>query len=518
MDNAKKAAFVKAMGRQKFAKGGMAKKMLPKRRYLDDGGNVTKLGGPGDVGVHGNATNPNTGILGSVGSALGLNNNFQASGANIQAGTNQGQLNQAYTGVQGGLAGQQALASTLAPQAPGAVANQQALANQYLAMSQGQGPNPALAQLAQATGKNVANQAALMAGQRGASGNVGLIARQAAQQGAQTQQDAAGQAATLQAEQQIAAQQNLANLSGNQIAQAGQAATGLSSAQQNEQGILQGANTAANNAAVGMQSNINNTNAQTSAGNQGMAGNILGGITSAASSLFGGGGASGLFGGKGLAKGGEVGMDHHLKLAEMNAHSLGYAGGGPIQQNPLIGEHVNPIAAPSWGNFTPTMQTSSEGPHIEAMQALPKSTENFSKDVMDLSNAIKKPKNEDWGPDSDADLEALLAHGGEIDPMHFHKYFAKGGAVPAMVSPGEVYLSPDKVSAVVNDGADPMKIGEKIPGKASKKNDSYANDTVPKTLQEGGVVIPRHITTHKMRKDKAALFVHRAVAKKKVRS
>jgi ABC-type multidrug transport system fused ATPase/permease subunit len=45
---------------------------------------------------------------------------------------------------------------------------QQALANQLQQQTLGQGPNPAMAQLAQQTAANTANQAALMAGQRGA--------------------------------------------------------------------------------------------------------------------------------------------------------------------------------------------------------------------------------------------------------------------------------------------------------------------------------------------------------------
>lgn len=92
----------------------------------------------------------------------------------------------------------------------GVLQQQQALANQLLAQSQGQGPNPAQAQLAQNTGQNAQGQAALMASQRGASANPALIARLAAQQGANVQQQGVGQAATLGAQQQLAAQQGLA--------------------------------------------------------------------------------------------------------------------------------------------------------------------------------------------------------------------------------------------------------------------------------------------------------------------
>lgn len=73
----------------------------------------------------------------------------------------------------------------------------------------GRGPNLANQQLQNATGQNVANQAALMAGQRGASSNVGLMSRQIANQGANIQQQAAGQSASNVLAQQLAAQQQL---------------------------------------------------------------------------------------------------------------------------------------------------------------------------------------------------------------------------------------------------------------------------------------------------------------------
>lgn len=75
---------------------------------------------------------------------------------------------------------------------------------------------------------------------------------------------------------------------------------------------------------------------------------------------------------------------------------------------------------------------------------------------------------------------------------------AQGGKVPAMVSPGEKYLNPRDVQKV-KQGTNPMRLGETIPGKAKvsgAKND-YANDTVPKTLDEGGIVLPRSVTQAK---------------------
>lgn len=508
MDASKKAAFVKAMGRgrAKFSKGGMIRK-IGDRKYFADGG--TTLAGPTDSGVVRSQSNPNTGILGTIGGALGLNNNFQAAGANIQNGTNAAQLNQSYAGAQDALTNQQNLTNTLMPQAGVGVASQNLLTNQLTDMSQGLGPNPALAQLNQATGQNVANQAALAAGQRGASGNVGLMARQAAQQGASTQQQAVGQGATMQAQQQIAAQQNLANLAGNQINQAGTGATALNTAQQNEQGILQGANTASNNANVGMQSNINNANAQTAAGNQGMAGKILGGIGSAVSSLSGG-----LF-----EKGGMVGeKEHHVKLAEMNAAALNhgrenFADGG---QANWAGQYMH-----SQDGGGPSVESTPSFQQADSGQAYDWSSKPYQSDAeakagyaqADRVLGAEGSNPEVMGEADNRGVPVLAAQGGMME-NHFHHYFAEGGEVPAMVSPGEVYLSPENVHKVVNEGLDPAKVGERIHGKAKVKGDSLKNDTVPKTLQEGGIVIDRkNMST----REKRELFVHRTLARKRAK-
>lgn len=109
-----------------------------------------------------------------------------------------------------GIAGASEAASRGFTALQGIQGQQQSLANQLQQQTLGQGPNPAQAALNANTGTNVANTAALMAGQRGASANPGLIARQAAGQGAQIQQNAVGQEATLNAQQQLSAEQLLA--------------------------------------------------------------------------------------------------------------------------------------------------------------------------------------------------------------------------------------------------------------------------------------------------------------------
>lgn len=589
MDLKKIQKFNKHMGRQKFSKGGYIKK-IGDRQYFDTGGNVATGAGAGaaagsvvpGVGtllgsaigataglvasdtpnygsagqqnpyVQSNATDPNTGVLGTIGGALGTTDNFQASSANITPGTNKQELDTAYTGAQNALGNQTNLVNTLAPQAGTAAANQNALANQELAMTQGAGPNPAQNALNQNTATNVSNQAALMAGQRGASGNVGLAARNIGTQGANTQQQAVGQEATLGANQQVAAQSNLANLSNNQISQTGQAITGQNSAQQNEQATLQNANTSFNNAAVGMQSNINNVNSQTAAANQNAAANVLGGIGSAASSI------SSI-----LNKGGMVKPDH-LTLAEMNAHSLRHArknfdDGGSVQAD--NSQSPDPTPAPSQHSFfglpqaaasddTPSVPSngtqgfqdsfrkathydeggdvsspdlgkfqaddaSASSPSSDSTAALPADSTNLSQ-----SFGGKSGGSSSGGGAGGLMALAALAKGGEVWSMpasehakfsanHFANYFAKGGEskeIKAMVSPNERYWNPEEVEQIKH-GADPMKLGRIFPGKDKVPGkDTIKNDVLPVSLEEGGIVNPLHIEKTKD-PDKARLFV-----------
>lgn len=161
----------------------------------------------------------------------------------------------------------------------GNLMNQQSLESQFLAEGQGKGPNPAQAALNQATGANVANQAALMAGQRGASSNVGLMERNIAQQGAATQQQAVGQGATLQAQQQLAAQQEAAAQQA-QIANQSNQLFGLGAQANNAQNA---GNVANYGQAQGTNAAISTANTQ--AGSQ-LGGGILGALGSIGSALL----------------------------------------------------------------------------------------------------------------------------------------------------------------------------------------------------------------------------------------
>lgn len=210
-------------------------------------------------------------------------------GADFQAqGVNGDQSNAVFQNAQQALAQQNAFAQALAGQngignQSNVLAQQQQLANQFQNIGNGQGPNPALAQLNQQTGNNIAAQAALMAGQRGAGANPGMIGRQIANQGANIQQQAVGQGATMQAQQQLAGLSALQNqqammqgLTGQQVAQQqGALNAGAQSALAGQQNVY------------GMQANQNSANSGVAQQNAKSQAGGLGGVLSGIGSIIG---------------------------------------------------------------------------------------------------------------------------------------------------------------------------------------------------------------------------------------
>jgi len=356
------------------------------------------------------------GATGSQGRAAGsAGTNYEAQGVPIQMPVSTAQ-------AQSGLAQQQAFLTALAGQ--NGIQNQSNVYNQLAGVASGTGANPAKAMLQQATNENIANQAAMQASQRGASANPALIARLAAQQGAGIQQNAAGQAATMQANQQLGALGQMGGIAGQEV--------------QNQAGNIQAYNSnllgsiaAQNQANVNMQSNINNANA-------GIANTVAGKQMD-----FGSGAVQGLGAGLMMADGGEISK---------------YPDGGivaaPVVSDPSLAQPQSSFAKflSNWGN--------------------PDSESASSK----KSDNPEQQGGYSFGKGAATALSAL---------------FANGGKVPAMVSPGERYLRPQAAQEVAKGQANPKAVSEKIPGKAKVKGDSYANDTVKKTLDAGGVVVPR---------------------------
>lgn len=386
------------------------------------------------------------GLVNEVGGLLGGSPNgqgFTAQGTNVLQPATLDQANQLYGQAQSGLTQQQQLINAL--QAQNGIQNQSNVFNQLQGVANGTGPNPALAQLNQSTGQNIANQAALMAGQRGAGANVGLIARQAGLQGGNLQQQAAGQGATLQAQQQLAAMNQLGGIAGQQVANQQNALTGLNQFAQGEQGQVLGAIQGQNNSNVGMQGNINNANAGVAQNNATHSAGAIGGLLNAAGPALGA-----VFGGPAGAAAGKAFTD-----SAGGFHSNTYNDGGIVEkENPKLAQ------VPEKDRFTLAMPS-----HMNAVAEI---------------------------------YHPHMCGGG---------MYAHGGKVNAMVSPGEVYLPPEKVKEVKKDGKNPIAEGKKIPGKAEVKGDSLKNDTVPAKLESGGVVIPRSIMQSDDPAGNAAKFI-----------
>lgn len=506
--------------------------------------------------------------MGFVGSMLGTSGGAGGTGFSSPTGTNQGQLDSAYNNTQNAIRQQQDFVNALSQQ--NGVQNQQGVFDQLKNISQGQGPNPAQAMLNQATGQNIASQAALMAGQRGSSSNAGLIARQAAMQGGNLQQQAAGQGATMQANQSMNAINTMGNLATQQV---NQQQAGLS--QLGQQGLSQQSNL------LGLQNGINSANASMTSERMkqqsGMFGNIMGGVGSALS-MFADGGQipRQQYADAGLVQNGSYGAIDYNDPAAKQLMALGQPSGPmapgaaaspnsaspmtqapPIQtvaQNTLL--DPTPGGAPKGpqsavGRFFQGMNKSSGNPNDtpkigsqdyfnsgQAGKDLGTSLRNFfggdKKDsVYNLSDKNQKeqyanadvamgafareanPYDESYqGPKTEA-LEKMGSE--EMMPASnadSRMGSAEGGKVPAMVSPGEKYLKPKDVKKV-EKGANPMEVGETIPGKprvGGAKND-YANDTVPKTLESGGIVLPRSVTKSKDPGKAASDFVNAILAK-----
>ncbi len=225
--------------------------------------------------------------------------------------------------------------------------NQQNVFNTLGQVASGQGPNPALAMLNNATGANTANQAALMAGQRGAGANSGLIARQAAQQGAANQQNAAGQGAALQANQSLGALSQMGGIAGQQVgqqlqanSQAGNMALGNQGQALGLLGQANSANTQLANTAL--QGQIDQNSAGNKYGNQ-----LVGGV---ANGIGAGLGALSSPTGNGQASAGSTNTPGNYNLGVLPAPQASgnmfgvntkFAEGGPVSK---IGQHFQMLS------------------------------------------------------------------------------------------------------------------------------------------------------------------------------
>lgn len=391
--------------------------------------------------------------MGGLPGLVGLGGGAGGTSFNVQNPLQPGQLQGAAAGVGNSLQQQQQLLQAL--QAQQGLANQSQVYGQLQNIAAG-GVNPAQAQFAQNTAQNVANQAALMAGQRGASANVGLLARQAAQQGAGIQQQAVGQEAAQQAQNQIAAIQGAGNLATTQAGQQIGATQAISQAQLANQGQLLGAAGQYNAAQAGLA----NTQLQ---GQQGLIGGVLGGLGIGASS------AAGAEGGEivKMADGGGIGWTDAPVGGGQGMMNFGQNQGASALQSgasSAFGKflHSKTTAAPAQNQGTSAMDAAASAPVTN-----PVGGQATSPAAMGITSTFGPPQ----------------AGGGMI-----HDYRV-GGKVNA-ASPKE---------------------------KAVKKGNDYANDKIPAVLSEHEIVLPRSVTLSKDPVRDAAKFVQSVIAKRKGR-
>lgn len=305
------------------------------------------------------------GLIGGIASNLGATNNFKPQDANSGANLSlqQGQQQQVY-------------------------GQQQALASQLLAQTQGQGPGQQLIN-AQA-GNNQAAMAATQAGVRGASANPALIARNAAIQAQQ------GNAQNLNAQAALQLQSQGA-LAGQQAQMANQTLQG--------QSIDQGALSSLNQIGAG----VAGQNAQT---NQGIAGGLIGGLASGIGKLFN--------------QGGEV---------------SGYAGGGQIMGIQNYGG-----AIPTYGGQPQPLKTALAGMFSSGAPQVPTTTGQAS--PWEMGGGMAGGPGDTTGLMAEAPVMAA-SQGGKIP---FSQMLAGGNVpgkapvkgdskendiVPTMLSPGE---------------------------------------------------------------------------------
>lgn len=407
----------------------------------------------------------------------------------------------------------QAAASALA----GTNANLQQQAQNGSALAQNQ--------LTAATGQNIQQQSGMLSSTKGLS--PALAARQASENATSANQTAGNQSAQLQAQTQMAANQQLSN---NLLGQ---------------QGIYQGA-----------LANQNTTQAQIAAGNQANQAGFLGGLMSSAGS------AASMLAEGGMVKphyddGGDVSPPADTQGSQIASNfansqmgskpgapgtastafdpkSGGSGGGGGAMgllallakggyitdQDQTTAPQDQTTLPPATGSTSPTMPQMSNpvGPKSTTGKLLkglmPAKNANaptnpkpaMQQGAQDLGNGLVTGMKNMFGgsnPPAPTGSDATFTNPTPEPAM------AKGGKVPAMVSPGERYLPPSEAKKVVDGKKSAMSAGEKIPGKpkvGGAKN-SYANDTVPKTLEAGGIVIPRSVTQGKDAQSQAHKFV-----------
>lgn len=356
------------------------------------------------------------------------------------------------------------------------------------------GPSVAQNMLRQSTDANTAGVASAVASNRSLS--PAQQARLAIEGGAQTQTQAAGQAATLRAQEQTMA----TSLLGQALGQRGSQNLGELGTLAGAQSGINSLNQATGNQNAQLQLGQEQLAAGVGAGNAATAGALTGGLLAgtgalgpmASSPIKGGGGeslgagagagGSGAGDGAASAYGGDASSSFGLGEGA-DAAALAFADGGEIAETPLSSYMGNLYGADSSSAASTNEAGSAKpAPPQTGAQTAPAKSKLAMSDSMAAYNQIEGAK---------------LAGAGSI--------YAGGGRVPALVSPGEIVTppgtNPKEAARMAETGA------RKVPGQAHVAGDSPKNDTVKASLTPGSIVLPRTVVNASDPGQAAASFV-----------
>jgi hypothetical protein len=371
---------------------------------------------------------------------------------------------------------------------------------QQQTMGQGNVQQASQAQLQNATNQGVANATGVVANTKGL--NPAMAARMAGQNAAQSTQQGANASAALTAQNALSSQQVLSQNLNNQY----NTAQGGYNASNSANG---GANTAAEQGQIGAES-----------------GGLMG--SGAAASMMANGGTVRMY-----DDGGQVlpALPDVPQAADSNTPStfspnrgngatavkalaLMSDGGNVQTPSPIFGNAPSSSSGSTsyLSKFMSGFGSQGGSKSSDSSTGMPSAYQGAYNLAMGIFGGGKNaaPQPAATAADSSPTPQSITAGNDNPDPSPMAKggrVKSKGRDVPAMVSPGERYLPPNAVKEVAKGKKDPMKAGEKIPGKAKVPGNSLANDIVPKTLKEGGIVLPRTVTESKHPHWEAMKFV-----------
>jgi hypothetical protein len=321
----------------------------------------------------------------------------------------------------------------------------------------------------------------MMAGQRGAGANVGLMARQAAQAGGGIQQQAVGQSAQMQAQQQLAALAGLTQQQQAQAATQGQIAgigQGIIGQQQANIGQLAGIGstlTGQQQAAIAAQAG----QAQQQIANQ-MAGNQA--YNAQANQMAG------------------------QQIGQMN----NYTGAQQAQQNAMLGAMQGYNTA--MGASQASINAANSATNAEKIKA---QSNMFGGAMGGLGAA--------------GAAMMMMAEGGKVEAP---ASYADGGGVELEAAP--VQAGPSSSFGqflMAREAGQPLRTLHLFDGglaseggnvlartgaqQAKVAGDSRVNDTIPALLSEGEIVLPREVTMSKNPVRASADFVRKEISQRK---